>query len=442
MAIVELKVPNVGESINEVTLSSWLVNEGDYVEVDQEICELESDKATLELPAEEAGVIKFVASEGDDLEIGAVVATVDTAAEAPAGDSKDADKTEAKEDAGPEEKKADAAETPAEETAEETTYATGHASPAAAKLMKENDLKPEQINGTGKDGRITKQDVQDALDKGVQAEAKESAPAPSPTPKPAAASGSISMAGGDFSREVRTEKMSRLRRTIADRLVEAKNGTAMLTTFNEVDMEPIMNLRKQYKEKFKEEHGVGLGFMSFFTRACVLALQEFEAVNAQIQGDGKTLQYHDYVDMGIAVSTERGLVVPVIRNAESLSMAEIEAKVIELATRARKNELDLDEMTGGTFTITNGGVFGSLLSTPILNAPQSAILGMHKIEQRPMAINGEVVIKPMMYVALSYDHRIIDGKESVSFLVRVKDYLEHPEKMLLGADPVQQLLGL
>lgn len=440
MAVVELKVPNVGESVNEVTLSSWLVSEGDYVEVDQEICELESDKATLELPAEQAGVIKFVAEVGDDLEIGAVVATVDTDAEAPAG----GDKKEAKEEAdtsNQEEKEAPAKnekqEEPAESTDEET-YATGHASPAAAKLLAENDLQASKINGTGKDGRITKQDVLDALEKGVSSADE---PAPSPTPKPAS-SGSISMAGGDFSRETHTEKMSRLRRTIADRLVDAKNGTAMLTTFNEVDMEPIMTLRKQYKEKFKEQHGVGLGFMSFFSRACVLALQEFKAVNAQIQSDGKTIQYHDYVDMGIAVSTERGLVVPVIRNAESLGMAEIEEKVIELATRARKNELDLDEMTGGTFTITNGGVFGSLLSTPILNAPQSAILGMHKIEERPMAINGQVVIKPMMYVALSYDHRIIDGKESVSFLVKVKDYLEHPEKMLLGADPVQKLLGL
>lgn len=431
MAIIDLKVPNVGESVNEVTLSNWLVNEGDYVEVDQEICELESDKATLELPAEQAGVIKFVAEVGDDLEIGAVVATVDTDAEAPAGGAQQEAEDTAKEASAEPDKESDTGQE------KEDTYATGHPSPAAAKLMAEHDIEAGQVSGSGKDGRITKQDVLDAVEKGAT-----SSPAPSPSPTPASGTGPMVKAGGDFSREVHTEKMSRLRRTIADRLVEAKNSTAMLTTFNEVDMEPIMTLRKQYKEKFKEQHGVGLGFMSFFTRACVLALQEYSAVNAQIQSDGKTIQYHDYVDMGIAVSTDRGLVVPVIRNAESLGMAEIENKVIEVATRARKNELDLDEMTGGTFTITNGGVFGSLLSTPILNAPQSAILGMHKIEERPIALNGQVVIKPMMYVALSYDHRMIDGKESVSFLVRVKDYLEHPEKMLLGADPVQKLLGL
>lgn len=442
MAIVELKVPDVGESINEVTLSAWLVEEGDYVEVDQEICELESDKATLELPAEEAGVIKFVAQEGDDLEIGAVVATVDTDASPPEKKSKKEDAASASDASAqaPTEEK-----TTEQETPKADSYATGHASPAAAKLIKEHDLDASKIEGSGKDGRITKQDVVAAIDSGTStptASAKgDKAEKTSPAPTPSASAGG-SLYQGDFSRETRTETMSRLRRTIADRLVEAKNSTAMLTTFNEVDMEPIMTLRKQYKEKFKEQHGVGLGFMSFFTRACVLALRAFPAVNAQIQKDGKTLQYHDYVDMGIAVSTDRGLVVPVIRNAESLSMAEIETKVIEVATRARKNELDLDEMTGGTFTITNGGVFGSLLSTPILNAPQSAILGMHKIEERPMAVNGQVVVKPMMYVALSYDHRIIDGKESVSFLVRVKDYLEHPEKMLMGADPVQQLLGL
>lgn len=427
MAIVELKVPNVGESVNEVTLSNWLVSEGDYVNVDQEICELESDKATLELPAEQAGVITFVAAVGDDLEIGAVVATVDTDAAAPAGNKAPEASTPA---SVPE-----PAPVAAAETEKEASYATGHASPAAAKLMAEHNLSAAQVEGSGKDGRITKQDVVTAVEKGVS-------PGLGVAKSDAVQPASRSIATGDYSRNQRTEKMSRLRRTIADRLVSAKNETAMLTTFNEVDMEPIMELRKQYKEPFKNQHGVGLGFMSFFTRACVLALQEFPAVNAQIQSDGKTIVYHDYCDMGIAVSTERGLVVPVIRNAESLGMAGIERAVIELATKARDNALDLDEMTGGTFTITNGGVFGSLLSTPILNAPQSAILGMHKIEQRPVAVNGQVVIKPMMYVALSYDHRIIDGKESVSFLVRVKDYLEHPAKMLLGADPVQRLLEL
>lgn len=412
MAIVELKVPNVGESVNEVTLSKWLVKEGDYVVVDQEICELESDKATLELPAEVAGVITFVAAEGDDLEIGAVVASVDTSAEAPA-------EAPAAKEKAPEAKEKPAPSAPAPApAAPSASYATGHPSPAAQKVLAEKGTDPATVKGTGRDGRITKADALAAAPGPIQA----------------------AEVTGNFSREVRRENMSRLRRTIADRLVAAKNTTAMLTTFNEVNMEPVMQVRAQYKDKFKEAHGVGLGFMSFFTRACVLALREFPAVNAMI--DGKEIVYHDYVDMGIAVSTERGLVVPVIRNAESLGMAQIEGAVIDLATKARKNELDMDEMTGGTFTITNGGVFGSLLSTPILNQPQSAILGMHKIEERPIAQNGQVVIKPMMYVALSYDHRIIDGRESVSFLVRVKDYLEHPEKMLMAKDPVQHLLGL
>ena len=422
---VEIKVPNVGESIQEVTLSKWLVQEGDYVEVDQEICELESDKATLELPCEVAGTITFVAKEGSDLEIGAIVAKVDTSAKRPEGSAPkkvetSENKEEKKEEPAPEkEAPAKAAETPKRS---ETTYAIGHPSPAAAKILAEKGTDPANVKGSGKDGRITKEDAQKSKERSAPATA------------------SASAYSGNFSRETRTEQMSRLRRTIGDRLVAAKNTAAMLTTFNEVDMGPIMDIRKQYKEAFQKQHGVGLGFMSFFTRACVLALHRFPAVNAMI--DGKEIVYHDYVDMGIAVSTERGLVVPVIRNAESLGMAGIEEAVIDIATRARDNKLDLDEMTGGTFTLTNGGVFGSLLSTPILNAPQSAILGMHKIEERPIALNGQVVIRPMMYLALSYDHRIIDGKESVSFLVLVKDYLEHPEKMLSGEDPVKGLLGV
>ncbi len=434
-----IKVPNVGESVTEVTLSKWLVNEGDYVEVDQEICELESDKATLELPAEVAGRIHLIAKEGEDLEIGALIAEIDESAAKPEEGKKEA----------PAETRSEAATAAVSATEEKKTgsYAEGHPSPAAQKLMAEHGLKPGDIKGSGKDGRITKEDVLEAIEAGEKAESKPaesearvstSAPV-APKTAPAAAP-RFEFSKETFSREEKREPMSRLRRTIAQRLVAAKNETAMLTTFNEVNMEPIMNIRKQYKEKFKAQFGVGLGFMSFFTRACVLSLQKFPAINARI--DGNELVYHNYVDVGIAVSTDRGLIVPVIRNAESLSMAEIEARVVDLATRGRDGKLDMDEMQGGTFTITNGGVFGSLLSTPIINIPQSAILGMHKIEQRPIAENGQVVIKPMMYVALSYDHRVVDGKESVSFLVSVKDYLEHPEKMLSGRDPVKDLLQL
>jgi len=434
-----IKVPNVGESVTEVTLSKWLVNEGDYVEVDQEICELESDKATLELPAEVGGRIHLIANEGDDLEIGAVIAEIDESAAKAEKDKKAApaeEPIESSPDSGSKsEEKAD-------------SYAEGLPSPAAQKLMAEHGLKSEEIKGSGKEGRITKGDVLEAIEtrekeepqKPSQSEAKPETK-PSPAPKNTAeAIPRFEFSKESFSRKERREPMSRLRRTIAQRLVAAKNETAMLTTFNEVNMEAIMTIRKQYKETFKKQHGVGLGFMSFFTRACVLSLQKFPAINARI--DGNELVYHNYVDMGIAVSTDRGLIVPVIRNAESLSMAEIEARVMDLATRGRDGKLDMDEMQGGTFTITNGGVFGSLLSTPIINITQSAILGMHKIEQRPIAENGQVVIKPMMYVAVSYDHRVVDGKESVSFLVSVKDYLEHPEKMLSGKDPVQDLLQL
>lgn len=438
----EIKVPNVGESVTEVTLSRWLVEEGDYIEVDQEICELESDKATLELPAEVAGKIKFVAQEGDDLDVGAVVAEVDESAEKPASDNKEekAEKEESKET-----EEAPKQEKPKEDSKEES-YASGTPSPAAAKLMEENDVEADAIDGTGKDGRITKQDVQDYLKKQEETPAKkekQEAPKEKPTAKeeaPKKEAPKFQFTDKEFSRETSRHPMSRLRRTISERLVSAKNDTAMLTTFNEVNMEPVMNLRKQYKEKFKEKHGVNLGFMSFFTRACTLAIQEFPNINAQIE-DNEIIQHH-YVDLGIAVSTDRGLIVPVIKNAESLSMAEIEARVMDVAIRGRDGKLDLDEMQGGTFTITNGGVFGSMLSTPILNAPQSAILGMHKIEERPIAVDGQVVIKPMMYVAVSYDHRIVDGKESVSFLVKVKEYLENPSWMLTGGNAERQLLDV
>lgn len=421
---VEIKIPNVGESITEVTLSKWLVEEGDYVEIDQEICELDSDKATLELPSEAAGTIKFIATEGEDLEIGAIVCEIDTSAKAPQAKESKTEVPVSSAEVIKQEVINDKMET--------STHAAGQPSPAAAKLIRENSLDTNVMKGSGKDGRITKQDVLNVLANGDSDSQLKTVEAPSietttPPAKP-------------FSRETSRENMSRLRRTIADKLVAAKNDTAMLTTFNEVNMEPIMSIRKQYKEKFKETHQVNLGFMSFFAKAVCHALNEFPTVNAML--DGKEIIYHNYCDISIAVSTPRGLVVPVIRNAESLSMKQIEARVMDLAVRGRNGQLDLDEMTGGTFTITNGGVFGSLMSTPIINTPQSAILGMHKIEERPIAINGKVVIKPMMYLALSYDHRVIDGKESVTFLVRVKEFLENPEHLLLGDDPIKKLLEL
>lgn len=439
---MEIKVPEVGESITEVTISQWLVEDGDYVEMDQTICEIDSDKSTFELPAEKSGKIKLIAKEGDDVNVGDVICEIDTSVEAPEKKEQESTKKESKEEKEQEreekEKKEEGKEngenkkeekeeetvTAEKEKAESTSYAKGHPSPAAAKLIKENDLDTKKINGTGKDGRITKQDVEEAIQQKLTEAASE---------KPVTSK-------GNFSRETRKEKMSKLRRTIAKRLVAAKNDTAMLTTFNEADMSAVMDVRKQFKEKFKEKYDVNLGFMSFFTKACCIALPEFPAVNGSIEEDH--IVYHDYCDIGIAVSTPRGLVVPVIRNAESLSMAEIEKAIIELATKGRDNKLTLEEMTGGTFTISNGGVFGSLMSTPILNPPQSAILGMHKIEERPVVVNGKVEIRPMMYLAVSYDHRIIDGKESVSFLVRVKELLENPGQMILGKDPVKALLEL
>jgi 2-oxoglutarate dehydrogenase E2 component (dihydrolipoamide succinyltransferase) len=409
--MIEIKVPPVGESISEVTLVKWIKNDGDWVERDEIICELESEKATFELNAEQAGILQTVAKEGDTLNIGDIACKIDETAERPATAA--APKAEAPK---AEEKKAEAPkkEAPAAQPAADPSV---KASPVASAIMADKNVKPDTVKGSGSHGRIMKSDVLAALEN------------PGRTPgKPL------------FSRENRPEKMSNLRKTISRRLVEAKNMTAMLTTFNEVDMTRIMDIRKTYKDKFKEQHGVNLGFMSFFTKACCIALQEWPAVNAYI--DGESIIYHEYCDISIAVSAPKGLVVPVIRNAESLGMFEIEQKVMELAGKARDNKLTIEEMTGGTFTITNGGVFGSLMSTPIINIPQSAILGMHKIQERPMAINGKVEIRPMMYLALSYDHRIIDGRESVGFLVRVKELLENPELLLMGKDPVKALLEL
>ncbi len=403
---LEIKIPPVGESIAEVTLSRWIKNDGDYVEMDEIIAELESDKATFELTAEQAGVLKTKASEGDTLAIGAIVCEIDTNAKAaPSKTEKIVEqKTEAIKET---------------ETATSANYASGHPSPVAAKVLAEKGINPADVEGTGRNGRITKEDA-------LNANATKAA---SPVVK-AAVAPAVSAPVMVGARNTRSEKMSSLRKTVAKRLVAVKNETAMLTTFNEVDMQPIMDIRAKYKDKFKEKFGVGLGFMSFFTKAVCEALKEFPAVNAQINGE--EILYHDFADISIAVSAPKGLVVPVIRNAESLSLAGIEKAVSDLALKARENKLTIEEMTGGTFTITNGGVFGSMMSTPIINAPQSAILGMHNIVERPVAINGQVVIRPMMYVALSYDHRIIDGRESVGFLVRVKQYLEDPQRLLLG----------
>lgn len=405
---IEMKVPTVGESISEVTLVKWIKNNGDYVERDEVVCELESEKATFELNAEEAGALITVAKEGDTLKIGDVACKIDTSVARPAGKAAPA--------AAPAAQASKA--TPQPQQAPVTSIPNDlKASPVAAAVIADKHVDASSIKGSGAHGKIMKDDVLAALQ------------------NPGVAIGQEM-----FTRQERREKMSNLRKTVSRRLVEAKNTTAMLTTFNEVDMTEIMALRAKYKEVFKKQHEVNLGFMSFFTKACCFALQEFPSVNAYI--DGEELVYHDYCDISIAVSAPKGLVVPVIRNAESLDMAGIEKAVVELATKARDNKLTMPEMTGGTFTITNGGVFGSLMSTPIINIPQSAILGMHKIQDRPMAVNGQVVIRPMMYLALSYDHRIIDGRESVSFLVRVKEMLENPEQLLFGKDPLKALLKL
>ncbi|MBK6624433.1 MAG: 2-oxoglutarate dehydrogenase complex dihydrolipoyllysine-residue succinyltransferase [Chitinophagaceae bacterium] len=405
---IDIKVPTVGESINEVTLVKWLKNDGEWADRDEVIAELESEKATFEINAEKAGVIRQIAKEGDNLAIGDIVASIDTEAIQPETPKAKAPKAEK---ASVTEKKEIAIE-PVEPVTDDTK-----ASPVAAAIIADKKIDSKNITPSGSNGKILKQDVLDILN--------------NPGKKP----GIIA-----FSRNERVEKMSNLRKTVSRRLVEAKNTTAMLTTFNEVDMGPIMEIRKKFKDKFKESHGVNLGFMSFFTKACCFALQQFPSVNAYI--DGESIIYHDYCDISIAVSAPKGLVVPVIRNAESLDMAGIEAAVVELATKAKNNKLTIEEMSGGTFTITNGGIFGSMMSTPIINIPQSAILGMHNIVERPMAVNGQVIIKPMMYVALSYDHRIIDGRESVGFLVMVKQMLENPSQLLFGKDPVEALLHL
>lgn len=406
--MADVKIPSVGESISEVTIGSWLKKDGDMVKMDETILSIESDKASLEIAAPKAGKLKLLAKEGDTVAIGAKVAEIDESASG----SAEAPKAEEKKEVP----KAEAAKTEEKSSGGDKNFP----SPAASKILAEKGVDAGSVQGSGKDGRITKGDALNAS-------------APEKSAAPAASSESKSLAqqtmSGSFSREVRREKMSGLRKTIASRLLAAKNNTAMLTTFNEVDMSGIMEIRKKYKDAFKEKHGVGLGFMSFFTKACTAALKQYPAVNGMI--DGTDLVYHNYADIGVAVSTPRGLVVPVIRNAESMGLAQIESKIIELATRARDGKLSIDEMQNGTFTITNGGIFGSMLSTPILNAPQSAILGMHNIVERPVAINGKVEIRPIMYLALSYDHRIIDGRESVSFLKAVKEMLEDPSRLLL-----------
>ena len=410
---IEIKVPTVGESINEVTLVKWHKQDGEWANRDEVIAELESEKATFELNAEQAGTIKIIAKEGDTLNIGDVVCSIDT--EAPPPPKGGLEEASKETEAQPQTTNSKQSAEPPVQT--EIKITDLKATPVAAAIIADKKVDVKGVTPSGSNGKIVKQDVMDALN------------------NPGRRPGTVL-----FERNEREQKMSNLRKTISRRLVEAKNTTAMLTTFNEVDMSAIMEIRKKYKDKFKELHGVNLGFMSFFTKACTYALMEWPSVNAYI--DGENILYHDYCDISIAVSAPKGLVVPVIRNAESLSMAGIETKVVELAGKAKENKLTIEEMTGGTFTITNGGIFGSMMSTPIINIPQSAILGMHNILERPMAVNGQVVIKPMMYVALSYDHRIIDGRESVGFLVRVKELLENPALMLFGKDPLKSLLEL
>jgi 2-oxoglutarate dehydrogenase E2 component (dihydrolipoamide succinyltransferase) len=403
--ILEMKVPSPGESITEVEIASWLVEDGDYVEKDQPIAEVDSDKATLELPAEESGIISLKAEEGDAVEVGAVVCLIDMSAAKPDGAAETPAVTPAKEEAP---KTAPVVEAP--KATEPKTYASGSAAPAAQKILDEKGISNAAIAGSGKDGRITKEDALNA------------------TP---------AMGTSNGSRGTERKKMSMLRRKVAQRLVAVKNDTAMLTTFNEVNMQPVFDLRTQYKETFKAKHGVGLGFMSFFTLAVTRALELFPDVNSMIDGDFQVK--NDFADISIAVSGPKGLMVPVIRNAENLSFRGVESEVKRLAIKARDGKITVDEMTGGTFTITNGGVFGSMLSTPIINPPQSAILGMHNIVERPMAVNGQVVIQPIMYVALSYDHRIVDGKESVGFLVAIKEAIENPIELLMNNNPKKAL---
>ncbi|MCB0401671.1 MAG: 2-oxoglutarate dehydrogenase complex dihydrolipoyllysine-residue succinyltransferase [Flavobacteriales bacterium] len=416
---LEMKVPSPGESITEVEIAQWLVQDGDYVEKDQAIAEVDSDKATLELPAEESGVITLKAEEGDVVAVGAVVCLIDTSAKPPAGAKKEEKKAEAVAEVieAPAKKEEAVVPNPGPAT---PVAKDVKATPIAKEMIAANGIPATKIKGSGSNGKITKADIEAYLTSGVSADA---------------------MVGWGGTRDEERNKMSMLRRKIASRLVSVKNETAMLTTFNEVDMKPIMDLRNKYKDQFKESHGVSLGFMSFFTKAVTEALRQFPAVNSMIDGD--YMVSYDYADIGIAVSSPKGLMVPVVRNAEQMSLAEIEAEIKRLAIKARDGKIDISDMEGGTFTITNGGVFGSMLSTPIINPPQSAILGMHNIVERPVAINGQVEIRPIMYVALSYDHRIIDGKESVGFLKTVKEMLENPGSMVFGGkDPEQVLLNL
>jgi 2-oxoglutarate dehydrogenase E2 component (dihydrolipoamide succinyltransferase) len=415
--MIDIKVPAVGESISEVTLVKWLKKDGDYVNRDEVLAELESEKATFEVNAEKAGLLKTLGKEGDTLKIGDVLARIDETAVKPVSAEKPAATNGAPKTTEPVAKAVTEKVAESQVAEKKSAGNEPRATPVAAAIISDKKVDTGSITPSGANGKIVKHDVMEALNN------------PGRLPGKAL-----------FSRETRKEKMTNLRKTISRRLVEAKNTTAMLTTFNEVDMSQVMALRTKYKDKFKEKHGVNLGFMSFFTKAVCYALQEWPAVNAYIDGD--ELIYHDYCDISIAVSAPKGLVVPVIRNAESLSMAEIEKKVVELAGKARDNKLSMEEMQGGTFTITNGGVFGSLMSTPIINIPQSGILGMHKIEERAVVVNGQIVIKPMMYLAVSYDHRVIDGRESVSFLVKIKELLENPDQLLFGKDPVKALLEL
>lgn len=410
MSLVEMKVPTIGESITEVTLSQWLKKDGDFVKVDEPICEFESDKATLEFPAEASGKLIYVAKEGDDLAIGALVARIDTSvsgsgsvAAAPAVTIATVEVSKPTE-------------------SQTQNYATGHPSPAAAKILREGDIEPANVSGTGKDGRITKEDAAKAVE-------SKSTLSSAVTPSSIVAEPGAPRVKEPGSREVRVEKMSRMRKTIAARLVSAKNNTAMLTTFNEVDLSAVNDLRKKYQDKFVAKYGFKLGYMSLFAKACAKVLMEMPDVNAMI--DGNDVVYHDYVDISVAISTPTGLVVPPIHNVESIGFHDIEMKIKDLAEKARNGKLTLDEMKGGTFTITNGGTFGSLMSTPIINEPQSAILGMHAIKDRPMVVDGQIVVRPMMYLALSYDHRIIDGSTSVTFLVKVKELLEDPMTLMM-----------
>jgi 2-oxoglutarate dehydrogenase E2 component (dihydrolipoamide succinyltransferase) len=401
---LEIKVPVIGESVTEVTLVAWHKEDGEFVEEGDIICDIESDKATIELPAETSGVLKISVEEGSDLPIGAVIGSLE----------------ESEATATPKEDTADVAAPAASTPASDKVV--NHASPAAGKILSEKGIDASSVSGTGKDGRVTKGDALSAQAPSAQAPVAKAPVAATPEILPV-------QLGGGISREIKVEKMTRLRKTIAKRLTEAKNSTAMLTTFNEVDMKPLMDMRKKYQDQFVKTHGIKLGFMSLFTKACTLAMKKHPLVNAQI--DGETLHIPQYVDMGIAVSSEKGLVVPVVKNSESMNLAQIELEISRLAQKARDGKITVDEMSGGTFTITNGGVFGSMLSTPILNIPQSAILGMHNIVQRPWVVNGEIVIRPIMYIALSYDHRVIDGKDSVGFLKTVKELLEDPARMIL-----------